>query len=127
MRFMNLAIVAGIAGATALALAPNLGAAAPQQDMRVAQQQAPFTDAELKQYAVAVLEVRQINEEYMPKLQAAGSDDQRAAIRSEATDLMVEAIDGAGLTVTTYNEIYNASQSDPNVADKVDRYIREVQ
>jgi len=127
MQPMRLPALAAVAAALAFGLGSTAVASTQSPGVRLAQQQQTFSETELKQYAMAVLEVMQISQEYRPQMEAASSSDERTAIQSKAGEEMVEAVRGAGLSVETYNQIYNAAQADPNLADKIDEYIREAQ
>jgi hypothetical protein len=126
MSCKPIALATALAAALALGLAP--GVAVSAGGAQVAQQQpTSFADDQLRQYAMAVIEVREINQTYVPKMRAAETDRERANLQSQATEEMVQAVRGAGLDVDTYNAIYDAVQSDPTVAKKVDGYVQQAQ
>ncbi|TVR96385.1 MAG: DUF4168 domain-containing protein [Rhodospirillales bacterium] len=118
---LALAVTLGLGAAPALAQeygAP--GEASPSAE-------AAYTDEELRAYAAAAIEVQRINEAFQPQLQAADSPEDVEAVRVEATGKMVEAVEDEGLSVERYNEIFQAAQADPAVAEQVSRYVQEMQ
>lgn len=123
-----LAIALSVAGLSA-AKAQSSGAQQQQQTPGAQQQQQTpqssqnFSEEDLKSYAVAALQVQQINQNYQPQLQAAGSPEKKQAVQQEAMGKMVQAVQQEGLSVDKYNEISAAIQSDPQVADQVRGYM----
>ena len=127
-RFLALAICA----ATSIAAAPVTAAqgAAPEdrQPAPEAQQPAPsYSDAELKSFAVAVVQVQRINDAYLPKLKTANSPEEQQQVKKTATDEMVKAVEKEGMTVDKYKQIMNHAQSNPEIADRVMKHIQSVQ
>lgn len=88
------------------------------------QQGASFSDEQLRTYAEAVKEVKEISNEYQPKMEAAQSEQDQQAVRREATEEMVEAIEKKGLSVDQYNQISMVARTDPETAAKINEYIR---
>lgn len=120
----------GLAAASVAPAAAQSGAATRPADPAspgAVQQQSQYSDDDLKAFAVAALEVRQIREDYTPKVQSADSPEKRQTISREATDRMVEAVEKHGLTAEKYNNIYAASQSDPTLAERVNQHLRDAQ
>ncbi len=124
-----------IAIATAVAMAAPLatgGAALAQTEAPPApmQQQAPaaqdFSDETLRSFAVAFLEVDQINRTYTPQLEQAESPEQQQEIQQRASAEMVEAVEGSeGISVQEYTSIMQAAQANPELAQKLTEYIGE--
>lgn len=86
-----------------------------------------FEEEKLKSYANAMIEVRKISQEYNEELQSAQSQEEQQAVRTEATQVMTEAIQDEGLSVKEYNRIYQAASANPDLAKKVNEYLREAQ
>lgn len=113
-----LALLAGAAWSPALAEAPS---ATPQ----VPTDQAPVTQDKLKSFAVASLEVERISQQYAPKLQAAKTQADQDAVRQEATDKMVDAVQKKGLSVEEYRRIAIAARADPQIARQITTYRQQ--
>lgn len=122
-----------IATAVALAVPFATGAAIAQTQAPTApmeQQQAPaaqdFSDDTLRSFAVAFLEVDQINRTYTPQLEQAESQEQQQEIQERASAEMVEAVEGSeGISVQEYTSIMQAAQANPELAQKLTEYIGE--
>lgn len=118
----------GLAVASISPAAAQSGASSsPAKPGASEQGQAQYSDEDLKAFAVAALEVRQIRESYTPKVQQADTPQKRQEISKEATDKMVEAVEKHGLSAQKYNNIYSASQNDPSLADRVNKHLRDAQ
>ena len=85
-----------------------------------------FSDAQLKSFAEASLEVERLSQEWSPKIAAAGTAQEQAKARGEAMEQMAEAVEQKGLSVQEYNEIVNAAQTDPETASTVETYRTEL-
>ncbi|MDT8880276.1 DUF4168 domain-containing protein [Halomonas saccharevitans] len=85
-------------------------ATAPAQD---------FSDAQLQQFADASKEIAVISQEYTKQLQSAEGDEAQQAVRKEANDEMVQAVQDSGLEVNTFNAIGQAIQQDPELMQRV--------
>lgn len=125
-----------IAIATAVALSAPFatgGAAIAQTEAPTApmeQQQAPaaqdFSDETLRSFAIAFLEVDQINRTYTPQLEQAEGTEQQQEIQQRASAEMVEAVEGSdGISVQEYTSIMQAAQASPELAQKLTEYIGE--
>lgn len=78
-----------------------------------------FSDAQLQQFADASKEIAVISQEYTKQLQAAEGDEAQQAVRKEANDEMVKAVENSGLEVNTFNAIGQAIQQDPELMQRV--------
>ncbi len=121
-----LASLSVVALAAAFAPAAVAQQATPQPNMEApaAAVEQP-TDEELRTFASAALEVREIGAEWQPKITEAGSEEQAAEIQTQARDEMVEAVEQKGLSVERYNEITQQVRSNPELAEKVTAYMQE--
>lgn len=87
---------------------------------------ADIPEAKLKSFAVAYLEVDKITKSYLPKLKEAKSPEDQQKVRQEAGQKMMQAVQGSGgISVDEYNQIAQTAQTDPDVANKLTRYIRD--
>lgn len=84
----------------------------------------PYSDSELKSFALAALSVQRIRNQYLPKLEAAQTPEQEQAVRKAAADEMTRAIEGEGITVRQYTEISNQARQSPELAKRVEDQIR---
>jgi Spy/CpxP family protein refolding chaperone len=83
-------------------------------------QDAAFDDATIDAFVTAQLEIREIRSSYMPRLEGAGTDEERQQLTEQATDEMVTAVDDTpGITVDEYNAIVQAAGSDPELAERL--------
>lgn len=117
------------AGAFFVAAPVAHGDATTPQTAQQTQQapQANFSDEQLQSFAAAANEVRTVHEEWQQRLQETQDPRQQQQIRQEASQEMAEAIEDEGLTIEEYNEISQVARQDPEVYDKVSRYMQEAQ
>ena len=86
------------------------------------QQATPYSDAELRSFAAAAVEVHRINSAYLPRLAEAAPDEQRA-LEQQALRETTAAVEKQGLTSDKYDEILTAAQTRAEVARKVEQYL----
>lgn len=115
--------------AAPVAVAQTKGAQQPQQ--QAPSQQGPaaaVSEDELKAFASAALEVRNISASYAPKIAEAESKQDAkeiATLRKQAEDKMVQAVEGSGLSVEQYNKIYVVARNEPELRSRITRYMKE--
>ena len=80
---------------------------------------------QLKSFAVASVEVDKISQEYAPKLEAAKSASDQEAVRQEATEKMVDAVQKKGLSVEDYRRIAIAARANPDLAREIETYRQQ--
>jgi hypothetical protein len=126
-----------IAGASSIALGMASVVGAHAQDAApaappVMEQPAPAVDAsalsedKLQSFAVAFVEVSRVTQSYQPQFETAQSDADRERIQMEAGQQMIQAVDAAeGITVDEYNQIIQAAQADPELAQKINGHITQ--
>ena len=120
-RFLVMTFCAAIGAAWA----PTTSA---QTTAPAAPQAAPaYSDAELKTFAVAALEVLRINDVYLPKLKTAATPEEQQRVEKTATDEMVKAVEKEGLSVAKYKEIMTQAEANPEIAEKVMKHMKDVQ
>src|SRR5262249_45857129 len=86
---------------------------------------ASFSDAELKSFAVIVVEVRRIADNYNPKLEAAQTIREQQQVELAATDEMTRAVTEEGMTVERYQEILKRSLTDPELERRIKQYVKD--
>lgn len=79
-----------------------------------------YSDEELRKFVDAQEGINTVREEYMAKIEEAGSQDEARQLQVEANDKMVSVIEDAGLDIPTYNAIATAYNSEPGVRERVD-------
>lgn len=79
-----------------------------------------YNDEELRKFVDAQDGINDIRDEYMAKIEEAGSQDEARELQMEANDRMVTIIEDAGLDIPTYNAIATAYNSEPSVRNRVD-------
>ena len=85
-----------------------------------------FDETKLRSFAVAYLEVSKVAQQYQPQLQAATDPQEQQRLQTEATNSMVQAVEGAdGITVEEYNAIASNAQSDPALAQQINTLVQE--
>lgn len=125
MRIRSSVMTVAVCAAMGLAWAP---AASAQATPPKAEQPAPsYSDAELKSFAVAALQVQRINDVYLPKLKSAGTPEEQKQVEKTATAEMVKAVEKEGMSVDKYKQIMNHAQSNPEIAERVMQHIKSVQ
>lgn len=107
MKFRHAALMAGATLIAMPALAQDTAAPAPQAATAAP---ATVTDAEVKQFAKAALAVDKVNKD-------------AAVPAADKQKKMAEAVAGSGLPPARFNEIAQASQSDPALQLKVQAAI----
>ena len=84
-----------------------------------------YSDAELKSFAAAVVEVHRINDQYIPKLQAASTPDEEQKLEAAALHEMVQAVEKEGISVEKYEEILTHAQTNRDIAHRLKQPLRD--
>ena len=114
---------AAAVGAALVCLA--VPAAQAQQPQQPAPGQAPQTqavsDQEIETFVAAAVEVRQLNKQWAPKVEAAANQGKEAqqAVRRQALTEMAQAVERKGMSVDRYQQIFTVAQSDSEVRRKI--------
>lgn len=90
-----------------------------QTEMPTQQSQVEFAENDLQMFASVQGDLDNIRTEYTAKLEAASDQEQAAELQQEASQMMIQAVEAAGMDVETYNEIALALQSNPELRDRV--------
>ncbi|MCC5796160.1 MAG: DUF4168 domain-containing protein [Methylophaga sp.] len=110
-------------GMTTAAYAQQDGYGQAYGEQGVMPQQAPaaadFDDAELQSFAAVQSDLDVIRNEYSARLESTENPDQAAQLQQEASQLMVQAVEQAGLDVDTYSNIALALQTDPQLRERI--------
>lgn len=109
------------AASALLSAAPISTLHAQQAAPGAAQQQAPVSDQALEQFADAASSVREVREEYSAEIQSTQDEEKAQALRSEAQQKMVVAVQEAGLSVSDYNMIAQRLQTDGELMQRLEQ------
>ncbi len=88
-------------------------------------QEQNYSEGELKTYAMAALEVQEVNKTYVAKLAQAERMEEKAKLRDAAKSQMVKAIRDKGITVEKYNSITAKAERDPELFQKISKLIKQ--
>lgn len=124
-RTIRTAILSAALGASSLAIAPALA-----QETMEAPIEAPagatYDESKLQSFVVAFLQVDEINRTYAPQLEQAESEEAQGAVREEASQQMMQAVESVdGITVEEYGQIIQQAQTDPALAEQINGYIQQ--
>jgi hypothetical protein len=86
---------------------------------------AGYSDAELKSFADAALEVKHIKETYIPKMEAADNEEEQQKLKQAAIKEMTQAVEQRGLKIDRYQEILAAALQRPDLAQRVGKYLSQ--
>jgi len=130
-RFPTLVAALAVSTCCAMGAAAQTSAPPPQQQQPPAarQQQPPaaaqsFNKTDLKKYAKASVAVERIGTNWQSRIQKAPAD-QKPAIQNQAQKQMVEAVREKGLSVSKYNQIGQASRTNPQIANQIRQYVAQ--
>lgn len=129
MRRRVLPIIAAMTTALTVGAVSTAQAQQPQQSPQLRAQQPAVSDKEIQAFAAAATDVRQLNQKWIPRVQAAaqqGPDAEQKA-RQEAMAEMTQAVQKKGLTIDRYNSILQQAQADPEVQRKVQQRMQPKQ
>ena len=124
-RTIRTAIFSAALGVSAMALTPAFA-----QETQEAPVEAPagatYDEGKLQSFVVAFLQVDEINRTYAPQLQQADGEEAQGAVREEASQEMMQAVDSVdGITVEEYGQIIQQAQTDPALAEQINGYIQQ--
>lgn len=115
--------ITGLSAAGAAAFAPHPAGPGPAAPQLV---QGAVAEQELRSYARASIGLREVQEEWGPRIRSAGTAAEQDALRQQANEAMVEAVQDEGLTVQQFNDIYQATQADERLRERVAELLAEL-
>lgn len=130
--FLNLstyrAVAASFVLSGVLVTAPAVVTPAHAQDAQSSPTNlgADYGAKELMNYVLAVNDVQQIGQSYETRIQSAQSNEELQELSDRRMNEMVNAVEDRGITVEKYNEIFRASQADPELADEINTITNQV-
>jgi uncharacterized protein DUF4168 len=121
-----LTLAAVLTGALILALALPM----PAQDSQPRQQQPPPQQFEpsqdqLEAFTSAVRQVQQIRSKWQTQMQEADSAEKAQEFQVQAATEMVSAVQERGLTVETYKAIATAARDNPELANRIVKFMEQ--
>ncbi|HKU69843.1 MAG TPA: DUF4168 domain-containing protein [Burkholderiales bacterium] len=106
-----------------VAMAPD---GAEPQSQQLEQDEAAFSDDELKTFVVAVIEVQRINQNYLNRVNTATTKEEQDGMLQSAADEMTEVVQKNGMTVDRFTEILNHAQMNPQLASRVRKHMHDL-
>ena len=80
----------------------------------------------MQSFAVAFLEVTKVTQSYQPQIDAASTPEDQQRLQQEAGERMIQAVnDSEDITVDEYNQIIQAAQADPELAQRINTHISQ--
>lgn len=116
--------VFGLATALCVVAATHVATAAEDKAKSIPKINAPtpaFSDARLKAFATASMNIVKIRRKYWPQVQATDNEDEMRKIAEIAKKEMMKAIKAHGLTVEQYNAVVTAAQKDPSLVERIEK------
>jgi len=113
---------AAAAGQPALAQSSDSGEGQSQQNVKT-----DWSEQKLQQFAAAATDVKEVFDEYRPKIKDAEDADKANQMQKEASDEAAAAVEESGLSVEEYNRINQAIQADKDLYKRVMKIIRAEQ
>ena len=93
---------------------------------QIGQPAAAYTDAELKSFAGAMVQMKSINDTYRPKLQTAASPEEQKQFRQTASAEMTRAVETKGMTMRKFHEMLTYARANPEVAERVRQHLLQL-
>ncbi len=116
-------LAAAITSLLALGAVSQVSAYEAQANLPAQQSQVEFAENDLQTFAAVQDDLDTIRTDYSARLEAATDQEQAAQLQQEASMMMIQAVEAAGMDVETYNNIALALQSDPALRDRVAEMI----
>lgn len=107
---------------------PAEGAAPPaagEAPMQGESTQLGLTDQTVDTFVDAFVEVQKVRTEITAEMDGASDPEEAQAMQAEAQERMIEAVEGAGMSVEEYNEVAMALQNDPERMQEVQQRADE--
>lgn len=114
-------------GQTVILIEPEVQAAPPEAPAEAQVQSSAYSEEELQKFAGAAITLRRINDDVVPKLEAAESRAEQQELAQAASMEMVQAVEGKGMSVDRFQEILWQAQNNPVVAQRVVQIIEDIQ
>jgi len=86
-----------------------------------------YSDADLRQFAAAVVEVQRITDTYVPQMRSAASAEERDLVHAAASMEMTRAVEKEGMSPEKFHDILTLARADPEVAARIRAHILQPQ
>ncbi|HKM37486.1 MAG TPA: DUF4168 domain-containing protein [Thiopseudomonas sp.] len=106
---------------TSAVMAQNSAPAATNGVPAQQQEQSAVSDAELKKFINANIEVSRVREEYAERFNNAKDQAIAQNLQEEAQEKMLGAVEESGLDATTYNTLSEHVQSSPELQQRIQK------
>src|SRR5262245_50608007 len=87
--------------------------------------QANVTDKDLRAFAKAYVEYHKIRQDYEPRLNGTKDEKEKEKLQREGNDKVKQALERQGLTPQSYNRLFGAVNSNPQLRQKALTLINE--
>lgn len=128
MSFNRLPLAALAAFGLAFGAAGMTSGVNPAQAQQTMQSPATsaYSDEQLRSFAVATLQIREVGQTYQPRMEAAASPEEQQQLAQEANAEMVQIVERVeGISVPEYNEIAEAARANPEIMQQINVLIGE--
>jgi len=108
--------------ALALSLAPSVTLAAtdaPSPQAPPAPAASSIPDATIGKAGAALRDVANLQEKYQPKMESAGSQQEKQGLAERANAEAVQAIQSHGLSVQEYSNVVRSAQANPQLRQRL--------
>jgi uncharacterized protein YlxW (UPF0749 family) len=109
----------------AFVLAPAAGWS-QEYDFKQQSKQSEVSVDEIVSFAKAQDKIADIRQNYQAKLSDVKDQEQQQSVVQEMNEKLVDAVQKAGLSVEQYNKIFNATQSDPALQQRVSEVMQNM-
>lgn len=89
--------------------------------------QTKVSGEEIAAFAKAQNKIAKIRQNYQSKLSSISDQAERQKMVQEMNEKLVDAVKSAGLSVEKYNEIFNASQNDSALQQRISEVMQSLQ
>lgn len=113
--------VSAVAALTLAAPSPLLA----QSDRPAVQEPATVSDAELRSFAVAAVEVKRVADTYLPVLAGTRTVEEKARVESAAQSEIRQIVENEGFTVSRFNQILSLASASPDLADRIRSHMQQ--
>jgi hypothetical protein len=121
-----LAIAVVLVNALAFGAAPQVQAQGNTTQQPQSPPQHPeFNQSQLKSFASAALEIKEIRSKWQSRMQEAESTEKTREFQAHASTEMVKAVEAKGLTVETYNAIAAAARDNHDFAARIVKLMEQ--
>ncbi|CAB1275903.1 DUF4168 domain-containing protein [Candidatus Nitrosacidococcus tergens] len=91
----------------------------PSSAMQEEQNVSSPSDSELRHFANAATDIQKIQQNALPQIQQAKSEDDRIKLQQDAQQKMISAVQSHKLTINRYQQIASAMQTDQALQKKL--------